>query len=219
MKKSMAVRAQSIGLRPCFVRGLRRFAIVWLRYVLAVMASQLLAIIVVPPLSRALHAAGITRTVIDRVSIGSPDQRIGPSALPMIVGISCYYAIFTAPLHCGLVAVVLPALVRGRRRFRRHTMRCSAHPAGWLAPAVTALLLPTVMLDVWIFLPLFYVCAIVIGAIIFLRYRYWGRARRITRMCVHCRYILRGLPDVGRCPECGTRYGLMVDPHSAADKE
>ena len=219
MKESMAVRARSIGLRPCFVRGLRRFAIVWLRYVLAFMVSELLGVLLVPPLSRALCAAGITRHTISRVSFGSSDDQMWISGLPTIVAIAVFFGILAAPLHCALVGVTLPILIRGRKRFTRYAMRCSAHRGGWLAAAVAALLAPAELLDFWIPLPLLYICGIVVSVIVFLRCRYWGRARRITHMCVHCRYILRGLPDVGRCPECGTRYGFVIDPHSAADRE
>ena len=219
MKKSTAVRAQSIGLRPCFVRGLRRSAKVCLRYTLAFIAAGALSIVVIPAVSRALYAAGVTKTFVSDVSFNLDDNETWTRALPIMFAIFAYYGIIGAILHLAFVTGFLAILMRGRRRFTRYVMRCSAHRGGWLAPAAVALLLPTEMLGFWMLLPLLWVCAIVIGAIIFLRRCYWGRARRITRMCVHCRYILRGLPDVGRCPECGTRYGFMVDQQSAADSE
>jgi hypothetical protein len=219
VKKSLAVRAQGIGLRPCFIRGLRRFAIVYLRYALAFVASELLATFLVPPLSRALYALGVTRTYVSEVSFNLEVDETWTYLLAGLVAFFVVPGILGASLHCGLVAAFLPMLVRGRRRLTRYVMRCSAHRGGWLAAAAAASLFPAEMLGFSVVLPLLYICAIVVGAIIFLRYRYWGRARRITRMCLHCDYILRGLPDVGRCPECGTPYGSLVDAHAAAHNE
>lgn len=69
----------------------------------------------------------------------------------------------------------------------------------WIRPSTGAILGAQVLC---------YVLLLAAGLIIGIRHvRNWRRFARLGgRMCLRCGFDLRGLPDAGRCPECGEPF-------------
>ncbi|MCH2133646.1 MAG: hypothetical protein MK116_07840 [Phycisphaerales bacterium] len=59
-----------------------------------------------------------------------------------------------------------------------------------------------------LFLPIL-LDALILGWLVLRYFRLVRRARENDfRLCLHCAYVLAGLPDDGTCPECGKPYRL-----------
>lgn len=175
-------------------------------YIVAFLASHLLNHFVAPSLSRLLYRWGITRSYIGAPEIShvtpEPGTLVGAIVATMLIMI-----LLLAPLHLALAAGFLAAATRVRRRLFSMTLRCCRASCGWgFATAVAVI----IMIG-WITTPVAALCAyvalVVAASWQYTRAHYWNRAVRIHPMCNRCRYLLRGLPTSGQCPECGTPYG------------